>query len=155
MASSVILRNIKQLNKSLQNDINYIDFYYKGYSPKHDITLTKGSPLINTYKIWLQSKSTDYIRNYGHGGFFEDNLNRYPFSPDSESQIETDLIAESKKIFPNINILDCKVTCVPAKRWWNVKVLVSDKLTGLVGADMILDNESIVWNVDSIETNES
>ena len=153
MASSVILRNLSQLEKSLQQNINYVDIDYRGPRDGYGTVLTKGSPLLNEYKIWLQSSKTDYIRDYGKGGFFAYNLNEYEFSSASEEKIEQDLIAATKAQFPSINIIACEVKCMSPKRYWKVKVVVSDKMTGLIGADMVKDGESIVFNVDKISTN--
>lgn len=147
MASSVILRNLSQLNKSLQKNIDYVDLNYIGYDKDKTLVLKKGSPILNRYKIWLQSKSTDYTRNAGFGGFFQNNLNEYEFSSSSETQIEADLRAKTEQLFPDLNLISVEVKCMAPAKYWNVKVVVSDKMTGLVGADMVQDGQNIVFTV--------
>jgi hypothetical protein len=100
---------------------------------------------INEYKIWLMSDKDDYIRRYGDGGFCEGNLNRYPFTPESESVISDDLISASKQRFPNIEIIGLTVTCDIKRRVWIIKIVVKDKITGIIGSGT--DN-GIVVSVD-------
>lgn len=148
MASSVILRNLSQLNKSLQKNIDYVDINYNGYEKNKSLILKKGSPTLNAYKIWLQSKSTDYNRDPGKGGFFEGNLHEYPFSADSEVEIEADLRRKTAELFPDLNLINVTVKCMAPAKYWAVKVIVSDKITGLVGVDMVQDGQSIVFNAN-------
>lgn len=154
MASSVILRNLKQLQKSLQKNIDYVDLNYAGVKTdsngKPFIKLHYGDPILNEYKMWLRSGISDYIREPGKGGFFARNLNEYEFSPDSEEAIAADLKAKTKEIFPNINLISVEVKCTPSIRGWRVKVVVGDNITGLVSADMVSGGESIVFNVNNI-----
>lgn len=153
MAGSILLRDIVELNSRLQENINYVDLNYSGVKEKNGkkyIKIEKGTPILNAYKLWLQSGEHDYIRRAGYGGFFARNLNQYEFSPDSEKQIQDDLIDLSNRLFPSINILSCKVTCYPTLRKWGVKVVVSDKNTGLVAADMVTESGTIVFDVNNI-----
>lgn len=154
MAGSILLRDIEELNERLQENINYVDFNYSGLKEdstgKKYITIEKGTPVLNAYKLWLLSGKHDYIRQKGYGGFFADNLNRYPFSPDSEETIAADLVNTTKELFPDINVLSCTVKCYPTLRKWGVKVIVADANTGLIAADMVSNGESIVFDVNNI-----
>lgn len=156
MASSVILRNLKQVGKNLEKNLNYVDLNYTGprdaSSGNPNIKLEGGSPILNEYKLWLRSGFNDYIRQPNKGGFFAYNLNNYPFDPSSESLIKNDLVAKTKELFPNISVLDCEVECLPVQRKWKVKVVVGDNTTGLIGADMATNGESIIFNVNSTFT---
>jgi hypothetical protein len=95
MSKADIQRKIKSIQENLQQNLNYIDINYKGVEPKRGFILRAGSALINQYKIWLQSSSTDFHRRPGVGGFFDNQLNRYKFDPSSAETIKADLVAES------------------------------------------------------------
>ena len=154
MAGSILLRDIGELNERLQENINYVDLNYSGVKEdqngKKYITINKGTPVLNAYKLWLLSGPHDYIRRANYGGFFADNLNRYPFSPDSEETIQNDLVAATRELFPTIAVLSCQVKCYPAQKKWAVKVMVADANTGLIAADMIANGESIVFDVNNV-----
>lgn len=155
MAGSILLRDIVDLNSRLQENINYVDLNYSGpkvdkRTGKKSIKIEKATPILNAYKMWLQSGEHDYIRRPNYGGFFARNLNNYNFSPDSEKQIEEDLITLSHELFPDINIISCKVTCYLTLKKWGVKIIVADKNTGLVAADMVTDQGTIVFDVNNI-----
>lgn len=145
MSSSVIMRNLKQLNKSLQKNIDYLDLDYRGVDKDvPSIELTKGSPLLNAYKMWLQSRSTSYVRNAGYGGFLTETIHQYPFTPDSENAIVEDLKSLTNQEWPNINLLECEVKCMAPKKYWKVRVAVQDKITDLVAYDMYITDGSII-----------
>lgn len=154
MAGSILLRDIEELNERLQENLNYVDLNYSGIKEdkngKKYITIDKGTPVLNAYKLWLLSGPHDYIRKANYGGFFADNLNRYPFSPDSEETIQKDLVQVTNELFPTIQVLSCQVKCYPTLRKWGVKVMVADMNTGLIAADMITNGESIVFDVNNI-----
>jgi len=133
MASSLIERNIATLQKTIKENLCYIDITYKGYVDGEESVIHDGDVLVNEYKMWLQSDKDDYIRRYDDGGFCEGNLNRYPFSPDSEETIAADLVAASNERFPNIEIIGLTVTCEQHKRVWIIKVIIRDKITGIIG----------------------
>lgn len=143
---SKLKRSYPQIVKKVQENLDYVDYDYRGKNENNSIRISGASPLLNAYKMWLQSGKGDYIRNYGFGGFFSLNLNEYEFSPNSESRIKTDLIAKTKELWPEINLIDVQVTCVLAKKYWKVKVSVQDNLTGLVAIDMITKEESIIFD---------
>lgn len=145
MASSVISRNLKQLEKSLQKNIDYVDLDYRGVDDDvKSIELTKGSPVLNAYKMWLQSRSTSYIRNAGFGGFLTETIHQYPFTPDSEGEILQELKSLTTEQWPNITLLDAEVKCMTPQKYWKVRVAVQDKITNLVAYDMYITDGSIV-----------
>lgn len=133
MAGSIILSNIKKLRDSLQDQINYTDLDFD-LNGRRGISVYYGDAMVVAYILWLKSMPGDYIRNPTKGGFFRNQLNRYPFSPDSASQIEDDLKAETAKIFPDIEVLEVKAECVYGDRKWKVKVSILDKNTGILGS---------------------
>lgn len=137
MASSIILRNLKQLEKSLQKNIDYVDLLYEGVneSSPSSIELRKGSPVLNAFKMWLQSRSTSYIRNAGYGGYLTETIHEYPFSSESENRIKSDIIKAASSEFPTIEIMSCEVKCMAPKPYWYVKVAVRDKITNLLAYD--------------------
>lgn len=143
MASSVILRNIKQLEKSLKKNIDYIDLNYEGVDPSNPalIELRKGSPVLNALKMWLQSRSTSYIRNAGYGGFLTETIHTYEFSPKSESQIRSDIIKAATDEFPTAEIMECEVKCMAPKPYWSVKIAVRDKITNMLAYDDFFANK--------------
>ena len=118
MANSIIARNIKQLEKSLQKNIDYLDLDYRGVDPNvGDIEITKGSVVLNAYKMWLQSRSTSYIREAGYGGFFTEAIHQYEFSPESEPIIENDLRAATQEEWPDIELMEVEVKCMSPTSW--------------------------------------
>lgn len=140
---SRLQRNHPQIIQNLQKNLDYVDYDYRGIV-NGDIKITKGKPLINAYKMWLQSSKSDYIRNYGFGGFFVRNLNEYEFSPSSEERIKEDLIQKTKELFPQINLVMVEVKCMDPKRYWKVHVVVQDDLTGVIGYDGEINIDSNV-----------
>lgn len=140
MASSILLKNIDRLRKSLDTDVNYVDINYN--LTERDITRrglvpTYGDAEVVAYILWLRSMPGDYIRQPTYGGFFRAQLNRYPFSPASEEAIATDLKDETAQYFPFIELLKVEVKCLYEKRTWAVTVAVRDKETGFVGSGNI------------------
>lgn len=146
MAISKLKRSYPQIVRKVQENLNYVDYDYRGRIENNNIRISGATPILNAYKMWLQSGRGDYIRNYGFGGFFALNLNEYEFSPASENQIKADLIAKTRELFPEINLIGVEVKCMAPKRYWKVKVSVQDNLTGLVAIDMITKEESIVFD---------
>lgn len=145
MASSIIARNIKQLEKSLQKNIDYLDLDYRGVDRDVlDVELTKGSVVLNAYKMWLQSRSTSYIREAGTGGFLTEDIHHYPFEAASEPIIENDLRSMTAEQWPDIELLECEVKCMAPQKYWKVRVAVRDKITDLIAYDMYLTDNSIV-----------
>ena len=145
MANSIIARNIKQLEKSLKKNIDYLDLDYRGVDKDvGDIELTRGSVVLNAYKLWLQSRSTSYIREAGFGGFFTENIHKYDFVPESEPIIERDLRAVTQEEWPDIELMEVEVKCMAPKKYWKVRVAVRDRITNLLAYDMFLTDNSII-----------
>lgn len=145
--NSILLQNKRQVKKDLDKNINYVDLRYSGPDSDGQIKLTGGSPVLNRYKIWLQSGKNSYLRRPNFGGFFSYNLNNYPFTPESEKLIEEDLIEETKSIFPSLLVISCKVTCDLPARKWNVELCVADRNTGLAALD-VKDGDKISFSLD-------
>lgn len=133
MASGIIDRNIKALQKTIKENLAYVDINHKGYVEGGESVLRDGQAIINEYIMWLKSDKWDYSRRYGAGGFCEGNLNRYPFDPSSEELISNDLIAATAERFPYIQVIGLTVECAYQKRQWVIKLAVKDTLTGLIG----------------------
>lgn len=145
MASSVILRNLKQLQKSLQKNIDYVDLSYEGVNTSNPdtIELRKGSPVLNAFKMWLQSRSTSYIRNAGYGGYITETIHTYPFNSDSEATIRSEIIKAATDEFPSAEIMECEVKCMAPKPYWHIRVAVRDKITNLLAYDDFFTNNSV------------
>jgi hypothetical protein len=137
MTKEVIEKQIKAINDSFKEDLNYIDLNYKAVEPTEKgrgVTLNGGDAIINQLKIWLQSGRYDYIRKPDYAGFFDNQLNdRYPFTPESEESIRGDLVSTVELMFPQIEVLACDVTCNFNARKWEVRLAVRDKITGIIG----------------------
>lgn len=156
--NSILLKNYNKLKESLKETVNAVDLDYRANREDSEgnliVPVIRGaSPMLNEYKLWLQSSKTDYIRNYEYGGFFNLNLNEYPFSPDSEERIAQDLRDKTAELFPNIYLMDVQVKCMSPERYWRVKVVVADKETGMIAADMENNGESIIYTVNSVSKN--
>jgi hypothetical protein len=135
MSNIIIKRNIKSLRSSLAANLNYIDFNYKGPvdGDASKFVLHNGNAIINAYRMWLISDKNDYCRRPGFGGFLENNLNRYPFTPDSEEAINDELKSKTAEAFQYIKIIDSSVKCDVNHKAWIIKVKVQDTITGLIG----------------------
>jgi len=131
---STISRNIQRLEVELTKDSHWVDIAYKKVAGK-DIITKDGKAITNEYKMWLQAGSTDYHRRPGFGGFCENNLNRYPFDESSITTITSDLVAETKKQFPSIELVACTVAIDKPQRQWKIRVVVKETKTGVVGDD--------------------
>lgn len=147
MISSVMLQNIEALKSSLKENVSYIDVRYNDIDEYGSITVENGTAVINRFKIWLQSSSTDYHRNPELGGFMEKYVVKKPLTEDSCRQIEANLKAEAFKYFPEITITDINVSCNLVKRRWEIRVSVLDNKTGILDESMFSDNGSfIIYN---------
>jgi hypothetical protein len=143
--NSILLKNIKTTEKSLKETVDYTDINYL-VKKENKPTILKGIQCeINRYKIWLQSSRSDYLRNYGFGGFFDNQLNdRYPFTDDSIPTIKADLERLTSEKFPDIELLGAEIKRDVNRRAWLVRVAVLDRKTGLPALDMFTQNENIV-----------
>lgn len=134
MAGSILLKNHnKGVEEHLKDYVNYTDLDFDLHG-RRGVSVAYGDALIVNYIIWLRSMPGDFIRDPGRGGFFRNQLNRYPFSPESEPTIAADLKAETERLFPALQVVDVQVKCVYGERKWQVKVAVYDKIAGLMGS---------------------
>jgi hypothetical protein len=138
---SLLIKNIKDLSQKMGETITYVDIDYDVKRPADDpwtthtrSTICKNDyAILNAYRLWLQSKHYDYIRNPEFGGFFENNLNdKFAFLPENEGAVAQALINESNLKWPDINVLNCEVTCDIKSRGWIVHIIAQDKGTRLV-----------------------
>lgn len=144
MGSAVIEKNIKRLIQSYTNDVKNIDLSYKETDAEVDtIEKIQGNAVLNAYKIWLQSSATDFHRNYGHAGFLDGGLKRYPFRKESEEPIKEELIALTAEKFPRVEIIALDVICDYSDKRWKIKLVVRDRLTGYVGAEQVFNGEQL------------
>lgn len=149
MASSIIERNLKELSSSLTKNINYSDLNYRaGDDDVKTPSLSLGKPVLNAYKMWLQSRKTDYIREPDAGGMCYDLFREYPFVEESGPLIEAEIRQKTAMYYPDVNILKLDIKCNMAKRSWEINIVVSDTTTGLVALDEA-SSMDITWSVDS------
>lgn len=147
MSSSIIERNLAELSSAMAANISYTDLSYKPLG-KDGIALSLEKPILNAYKLWLQSGKRDYIREPNKGGIFSNMLREYPFDPSSEPLVETLIRQTTETEYPSIKLLDVKVKCNRKERKWEIAVVVSDKLTGLVSFE---DMANMNFSIDAIE----
>ena len=149
---TLLAKNFKKLSDQLNDTINYVDIDYNIIEPSTSQGLThtrttilrENYAILNAYRLWLQSRRYDYIRDPNFGGFFDNALNdRFQFNIENESAVKTALLNESAEKWPDITILDIEVKCNLGKRSWDIKILAQDKNTKLILAD---DNITILEN---------
>jgi hypothetical protein len=145
---SLLFKNIKDLSKTVGDAIAYVDLDYEIKRPADDPWTTHTRSMVckddyailNAYRLWLQSRRYDYIRSPSFGGFFENNLNdRFAFRPENEAGVSQALVQESNEKWPDINVLECNVTCDTKLRGWVVHILAQDK-----GTKMVLSDNNVV-----------
>jgi len=144
MTHSLLAKNAKDFEVAIGDRTAFFDINYEviSKSSRRGTVLRDESAILNAYKIWLQSRGNDYVRNPGFGGFFDNNLNdRFKFSPESEEPIKSALIEETAAKWPDIQILDATVKCVMENREWKVKVVIMDKNTRAIATEMLDLNE--------------
>lgn len=149
MASSIIERNLKELGSNLSKNINYSDINYRaGDEDVSEVSLSLGKPVLNAYKMWLQSRHTDYIRDPENGGICYELFRQYPFEEASGPLIEAEIRQKTALYYPGINIIKMNVECKLSQRKWVISIVVGDATTGLVAFDDT-NSMNISWNVDS------
>lgn len=130
---NIIQRNIQKLGKKFLENIEYEDLDYRGFlGETQSPTLRAGAVLVNDLKLWIQSSQGDYYRRWSMGGYFDQNLRKFPLSEDGASELQGDLQASIEKQFPSIEILDIKVSPLMQRRGWQVKMVVRDRYTGVM-----------------------
>lgn len=133
-----LLKKTSKLLEKPQGNINLIDIDYKLLEDPDDpyttstrsMVETNYNALLNTYRLWLQSKPGDYIRNPSFGGMFAFALNdRVQFTEDNVATVKNLVITESNAAFPDLSIVDCQVKRIVDERCWDITIAVQDKLT--------------------------
>lgn len=145
---NTLLKKTEKLLKEPQGTVNFIDIDYKLLEDPDDPYTTSTRKMVehnfeailNPYRMWLQSKRTDYIRQKNWGGLFEFALNdKVQFKTENESVVREMIISQSNEKFPDLSILDCKVKAVIRDRNWDVEIVVQDKYSN----DVSVVKESI------------
>lgn len=135
--NSLLKKTVKLLEKP-QGDINLIDIDYKLLEDPDDpyttstrsMVETNYNALLNSYRLWLQSKPGDYIRSKDTGGMFAYALNdKVQFLDSSIEEVKSLVVQKSNEMFPDLYIVDCSVKRVVADRNWDITIIVQDKLT--------------------------
>jgi hypothetical protein len=148
MVKSLLVSDIDELNKKLTAPINYLDLDYNALSPDPGTTQGKTHTrtrvlhgeyaVLNAYRLWLQSRKYDYIRAPDFGGMFDSALNdKFPFKKESEGEVQEFIRSESAEHWPQIEILDIKVTAELAKKNWIIHIFARDQNSGMVLNDEI------------------
>lgn len=145
---NTLLKKTEKLLEEPQGTVNFIDIDYKLLEDPDDPYTTSTRKMVehnfeailNPYRMWLQSKRTDYIRQKNWGGLFEFALNdKVQFKTENESVVREMIISQSNEKFPELSILDCKVKAVIRDRNWDVEIVVQDKYSN----DVSVVKESI------------
>ncbi len=145
---NTLLKKTEKLLEEPQGTVNFIDIDYKLLEDPDDPYTTSTRKMVehnfeailNPYRMWLQSKRTDYIRQKNWGGLFEFALNdKVQFKTENESVVREMIISQSNEKFPDLSILDCKVKAVIRDRNWDVEIVVQDKYSN----DVSVVKESI------------
>lgn len=138
---NTLLKKTEKLLEEPQGTVNFIDIDYKLLEDPDDPYTTSTRKMVehnfeailNPYRMWLQSKRTDYIRQKNWGGLFEFALNdKVQFKTENESVVREMIISQSSEKFPDLRILDCKVKAVIRDRNWDVEIVVQDKYSNNV-----------------------
>ena len=138
---NTLLKKTEKLLEEPQGTVNFIDIDYKLLEDYDDPYTTSTRKMVehnfeailNPYRMWLQSKKTDYIRQKNWGGFFEFALNdKVQFKTENESVVREMIISQSNEKFPDLTILDCKVKAIIRDRNWDVEIVVQDKYSNNV-----------------------
>jgi hypothetical protein len=148
---SLLIKDLDQLNKKLDNPMNYLDLDYNLIDPGNSqgkthtrTTVLKGEyALLNAYRLWLQSRKYDYIRSPDFGGMFDSALNdRFPFRKESEPLVKGFIEDETKKHWPLITLLNVEVTAKIPEKNWTIHFFAQDNNNGLV----LNDSASVAVN---------
>lgn len=150
---------IKTFYSSMKENVDYVDLNFRGIvskvstfkddagNKKNYIEQTVGVSgiecLRDKFRIWLMSDSGDFHRNPENGGFLAKNVVKRPFIDSNCPVIEALLKAEAEDRFPQLQIMDVKVTCDHTTRRWIIKVSILDKKTGIIDDTMYLDGEAV------------
>ena len=165
MVNSVLIKNIKSLQSSLNENVSYVDLNFRGIVNQtteitdddgnkkeyveQTVTVKDEACLRDQFRIWLMSASNDFHRNPDNGGFLEKHVVKRPFIDDNCPVIEALLKSEAESKFPNIKVMDVSVSCNHSTRQWMIKVSLLDKKTGLIDNTMYVNGEAVAVDTDS------
>lgn len=111
------------------------------YHLKHELrgfVKKSNDALLVSYKMWLNSKRFDYIREPGFGGHFYNLLRDVAeLSVDNESNVEEFIRMKTAENFPLLNLIDVKATANVTKHNWTVRIIVQDKVTDMLLTDTV------------------
>jgi len=148
MVKSLLVKDINELNRKLENPVNYIDLDYNAIVPNPGLSQGKTHTrtrvlygdyaILNAYRLWLQSRKYDYIRAPEFGGMFDSSLNdKFPFRKESEGPVADYIKSESAIHWPQILLLEVKVIAQIEKKNWLIHIYAQDKKSGMVLNDQI------------------
>jgi hypothetical protein len=139
---NTLLKKTEKLLEEPQGIINFIDIDYKLLEDPDDpyTTITRKmvernfEAILNPFRMWLQSKKTDYIRQKDWGGLFQYQLNdRVRLHPNNEETVRELIVSQAEEKFPELSIIDCKVEADVPNRNWKVDIIVQDKYSNGIG----------------------
>jgi hypothetical protein len=139
---NTLLKKTEKLLEEPQGIINFIDIDYKLLEDPDDpyTTITRKmvernfEAILNPFRMWLQSKKTDYIRQKDWGGLFQYQLNdRVRLHPNNEETVRELIVSQAEEKFPELSIIDCKVEADVPNRNWKVDIVVQDKYSNGIG----------------------
>lgn len=128
-----------QLEKQTDNQIDYIDIDYEINRPATDPWTTHTRSFIeknqyaveNSYRMWLQSKKYDYLRQPDFGGPLENMNQKYPFNQEGEVAVHDMIVEKTQENWPSLTLLRCDVKADIPNRKWEIKVVILDNVTKL------------------------
>jgi len=139
---NTLLKKTEKLLEEPQGIINFIDIDYKLLEDPDDpyTTITRKmvernfEAILNPFRMWLQSKKTDYIRQKDWGGLFQYQLNdRVRLHSNNEETVRELIVSQAEEKFPELSIIDCKVEADVPNRNWKVDIIVQDKYSNGIG----------------------
>lgn len=135
---NTLLKKTTELMTKPQGSVNLIDIDYKLLEDPDDpyttstrsMIETNYNALLNSYRLWLQSRPGDYIRDKDTGGMFTYALNdKVPFREDSIETIKEMVMTDTRRIFPELAVLSVDVKRIVETRTWDISIAVQDTLT--------------------------
>lgn len=144
-----LLKKTSKLLEKPQGNINLIDIDYKLLEDSDDpyttstrsMIETNYNALLNSYRLWLQSKPGDYIRNKDFGGMFTYALNDVVQFTDNNTEVVKNLIIQkSNEAFPDLSIIACTVKRDVPNLNWDISIAVKDTLTDNIMATNLVQS---------------
>ena len=138
---NTLLKKTVKLLEEPQGTANFIDIDYKLIEDPDEpyTTITRKmiehnfEAILNPYRMWPQSKKTDYIRQKNWGGLFQFALNdKVKLREKNADAVKELILGQSAEKFPELLVLDCKVEANIRDRKWEIDIIVQDKYTNNV-----------------------